>query len=148
MSFKGHVTSRKKINTPLGPGEIVTTEYDTPERKKVIWWMGEGKIVLLGELITYYMAEPRKSDFEKIKWKPYFFEVKLNEQADATEAVSMFFPKDEQEFGFDELEEAEEFINLIKCKTIKYGTIITDTRTEFKRWASVLKVDEENNHKS
>lgn len=144
MSFRGRVINREKVDTPLGPGEIVTTEYPTPKRRKVIWWMGEGKIAEMGELITYYMAEPRKSDFEKIKWKPYFFEVKLKDVADTDEAIEMFGGEENDlDFEFDELDEAERFIDLVKCKTIKYGIIVIDNLAEFKRWASVLKVGEE-----
>uniref|UniRef100_A0A6M3X4V2 Uncharacterized protein n=1 Tax=viral metagenome TaxID=1070528 RepID=A0A6M3X4V2_9ZZZZ len=144
MSFRGQVIKREKINTPLGPGELVTTEYPTPKRRKVIWWMGEGKIAELGELITYYMAEPRESDFEEITWKPYFFEVKLKDIADPSEGIEMLTGEEgDLDFEFDELEEAEEFISLIKCKVITYGTIEIDSRAEFERWASILKVGEE-----
>lgn len=146
MSFKGRVTKRETINTPLGPGEMITTEYDTPKRSKVIWWMGEGKIAELGELITYYMAEPRESDFEEIKWKPYFFEVKLKDIADPSEGIEMLTGEEgDLNFEFDELEEAEEFIELIKCKTITYGIIVIDSRASFKRWVSALKMSDKEN---
>ena len=139
MSFRGQVTKREKINTPLGPGELVTTEYPTPKRRKVIWWMGESKIAELGELITYYMAKPRESDFEEIKWKPYFFEVKLKEIADPSEGIEMITGEEgDLSFEFDELEEAEEFIDLIKCKGITYGHIEIDSRAVFKRWVRAL----------
>jgi len=139
MSFRGQVTKREKINTPLGPGELVTTEYPTPKRKKVIWWMGEGKIAELGELITYYMAEPRESDFEEIKWQPYFFEVKLKDIADPSEGIEMLTGEEgDLDFEFDMLDDAEEFIDLIKCKVITYGIIVIDSRASFKRWVRAL----------
>lgn len=148
MSFKGKVTERKKIMSPIGPIEVVTTEYGFPRRKKVIWWMGEMQAVEVGELITVYHAAPgRKSDFEPIKWEPLCYEVELNEEADADDATEMFFTPDEvspgKPFEFDELEEAEEFIELLKCKSVTAGGIEIDSRAEFKRWKKVMEIMKE-----
>jgi len=134
MSFRGKVVGCKKI----GPVELVTTEYPTPKRRKTIWWMGESKVCMLGKLVTSYMAEPRKSDFEEIKWKAFYYEVKLNKNADATKAVEMYG----EDPDFDDLEEAEEFIELVKCKLIRMGGINIGTNAEYKRWASINLLEE------
>jgi len=143
MSFKGTVVKREKVNTPLGPGELITTEYGFPRRAKVIWWMGGMKVIELGELVTVFtVASGRKDDFEPITWEPLCYEVKLLEEADTEEAVAQFFSPDEvspgEPFEFDELEKAEEFIELLKCKSVKSGGIEIDTRTEFKRWKEAV----------
>jgi len=147
MSFRGKVVRREKIDTPLGPGELVTTEYPNPKRKKTIWWLGGLQAIHLGELITHYIAERRESDFEEIKWKPLFYSVKLNEDADASEIVDVFVKVEIEEdntYSFDELEDAEEFIEGVKCKTVEYGTICVGSRAEFERWVKVMeKVKEE-----
>ncbi len=132
MSFRGRIIKREKV----GPIELVTTEYPTPKRRKVIWWMGEGKVVELGELITYYTDEPRKSDYENIKWKPLYFEVKLKDIADPSESIDMC--DYEGKYEFDELEDAEDFINRLKCKGITYGGIEIDSRASFKRWKKAV----------
>ena len=140
MSFKGKVVERKKI----GPVELVTTEYPTPKRTKMIWWMGESKVCKLGKLITYYMAEPRESDFEEIKWEPLCYEVELNENADAEEIGEEYFDMETvgDKFEFDELEKAEEFIEGVKCRLIKMGGINIGTNAEYKRWASISLLEE------
>ena len=146
MSFKGKVIETKKIMTPLGPGEIVTTQHGIPKRSKIIWWMGESKICKLGKLVTYYMAEPRESDFEEIKWEAYFFEVELNDNADPSDIADMYFDLDiyagGKKFDFDELEKAEEFIEGVKCNLIKMGGINIGSNAEYKRWASISLLEE------
>ena len=143
MSFKGTVVKREKVNTPLGPGELVTTEYGFPRRAKVIWWMGEDKVVELGELITVFTVESgRKDDFEPVTWEPLCFEVKLTEDADTEEALDQFFIPDQvtpgEAFEFDEKEKAEKFVDLLKCKSVKSGGIEIDSRAEFNRWKEAL----------
>ena len=135
MSFKGRVVDRKKI----GPVELVTTEYPTPKRRKTIWWMGESKVCKLGKLITYYIDEPRESDFEDIKWKPFFFEVELNKNADPSKIGDEYFDMRTvgEKFEFDDLEEAESFIDGVKCRIIKMGGINLGSEAEYKRWASI-----------
>ena len=144
MSFRGKVVKSEKVMTPLGPGELVTTEYNQfPRRSKVIWWMGEGKIIELGELITVFtVALGRKDDFEPITWEPLCYEVKLLEEADTDAAIEQFFSLDEvspgEAFEFDDKEKAEEFIELLKCKSVKSGGIEIDNRAEFKRWKEAV----------
>lgn len=147
MSFRGKIVERKKINSPIGPIEMVTTEYPNPKRSKVIWWLGEGKVVELGKLVTHYMAGPRKSEFEEIKWESFFYMVELNGEADAEEAIdssgSRIEIEGEGKYSFDELEEAEEFIEEIKCKSVTYGMINVTNRPEMERWKEALRRAEE-----
>lgn len=143
MSFRGKVIERKKVMTPLGPGEVITTEYPDPKRSKAIWWLGGGRAVHLGELITHYMAGPRKDEFEEIKWEPYFYQVKLNENADASEIADVFRKveiEDDNTYSFDELEDAEEFIEGVKCTRVSGGSINVGSRAEFKRWVKVMEI--------
>lgn len=139
MSFRGKVVNRKKVMTPLGPGELVTTEFDTPERTKVIWWMGESKVCNLGKLITYYIDKPRKSDSEEIEWEPFFYELELNDNADASEIEDSFFDVESvgEKYEFDDLDKAEEFIDGIKCRLIKMGGINLGSKAEYERWAGI-----------
>lgn len=154
MSFRGKVVEKKTVDLGGMKVEMTTTEYNNfPRRKKVVWWMGEMKIVELGELITIYHAGIRKSEFEEIKWEPLYYKVKLNESADAEEAILMYFSSEDAEegwedgFDFDDLDEANEFIRLLKCKSITAGGIEIDSRAEFNRWVKVLEIAEEERKK-
>ena len=144
MSFKGKVVERKKIITPLGPGELVTTQFDTPKKTKIIWWMGESKICKLGKLVTYYMDGPRESDFEEIKWGPHCYEVELNGNADASGIIDEFFDMETvgEVFEFDDLDKAEEFIEGLKCNIIKMGGVNLGSNAEYKKWASISLLEE------
>ncbi len=142
MSFRGKVVKTEKI----GPVEMVTTEYPNPKRKKTIWWLGGLQAIHLGELITHYMAEPRESEFEEIKWKPFFYSVKLNKDADASEAVDESRNVEIEEDGtysFDDLDDAEEFIEGVKCKRVRVGGINIGSRAEFNRWVKAMKIVKE-----
>ncbi len=144
MSFKGQTVKRKKINIPgLGLAELITTTYPlVPDRRKVIWWMGDGGITELGELITYYIAEPRKNGREKIKWSELFYAVKLNQNADVSNFVDEYFLESDIEekdtYPFEELDEANRFIEEIKCIHLSSGGITVGSRAKFKRWVKVI----------
>lgn len=144
MSFRGKVIERKKVMTPIGPGEIVTTEYPDPKRSKTIWWMGGMQVIHLGELITHYIDERRESEFDEIKWKPFFYSVKLNENADTSDLVDEFYNRVEIEedgtYSFDELEDAEGFIEGVKCTQVSVGGINIGSRAEFDRWVKVMEI--------
>ena len=147
MSFKGKVVERKEIDSPFGKIELTKKEYEPfPRRSKVIFWMGECKVVQLGKLITIYHIKSRKSDLEPVKYEPFYYKVELNENADPSEIEDMFFLLEEieieggkrtYEFDDDKIK-ADEFIQGVKCKGVEFGGINVDSQTEFERWKTAL----------
>lgn len=138
---RGKLIKQENIKTPLGDITIETKEYPQfMKRSKVIFWLGNLKAVLLGHLVTTYHVKSRKSDFEPIKYEPLYYRVKLTEDADASDVEPYHYggADDEGNFDFDGKEEAEEFVNGLKCKTVPFGVVCLDTETEFNHWKKVL----------
>lgn len=140
--MKGKVTDRKKIKTPFGEIEMLTKEYPPyPKRKKIISWMGGDGIIKLGELITTYHVDPkRRSDFEPMKYVPLYYKIELTKEADDSEIRPYFFLDEEEDLEFDDLDKAREFIQGLKCKTVKHGGVHIDSRAEFERWKKVFEI--------
>ena len=142
---RGKLVDKKEIETPFGKVILEKKEYPPfPKRRKIIFWLGGMKTVKLGELITTLHVKPRKSDFEKIKYEPLYYKVKLTDEADVTDIAPYHFLDEEIEdgleegFEFDKKEEVEEFIQGLKCKDINHGGVSIGSKTEFERWKKVM----------
>jgi len=138
---RGKLIKQENIKTPLGDITIETREHPQfIKRTKVIFWLGNLKCVLLGHLVTTYHVKDRKSDFEPIKYVPLYYTVKLTDDADASGVEPYHYEDadDEGNFDFDDKEEAEEFVDGLKCRTVPFGGVCLDTKTEFNRWKKVF----------
>jgi len=132
-----------EIQTSFGTVKIITTEHPQfKHRKEVICWLGELQCVELGELDKCLRVADRKSDFEPIRYVPFFYTARWNENADISGVQPYYSPEEieEGEIEFDDEDEAREFIAKLRCKTVKQGGVFTDTR---KRFNAIKKAVEE-----
>jgi len=141
MSPRGKVIKRED----LGGIIIETKEYPQfMKRSKTIFWLGNLKAVLLGRLITTYDVKERQSDFEPIKYVPFYYTVELTDDADASDVEPYHYKGADEDgnFDFDDREDAEEFVRGLKCRTVPVGGVNLDTMVEFNRWVKVLEKDQ------
>lgn len=136
----GKIIERKKMKIAGMDVELITREVPNfRRRKKVIFRLGGDEPIQLGHLITVYMVAPRKDNFAPVKYVPFFYEVKLNDEADLSEVEDYYAePEVKGEYEFDDKDEALAFIDGLMYEGSKHG-ICVDTNAEFKRWVEVMK---------
>ncbi len=136
----GKIISKEKLNIAGMDIELITREVPNfRRRKKVIFRLGGDKAIQLGHLITVYQIAPRKDDFAPVKYLPFFYEVKLNAEADISEIEEYYAePTVKGEYEFDDEDEAMTFIEGLMYKGSKQG-IFVDTKKEFERWVECMR---------
>lgn len=150
MSMRGKVTEKKEIKSPFGKITLETREYEQfPKRSQIIFWLGNMKIVKLGELITIYYVRKRKSNFESVKYEPFYYRVTFTDEADARDELLYHILEEEIEdilkdgLEFDTKGEAEDFAQKLKCRSVKVGGVSIGSKKEFEKWKRVMKELEE-----
>lgn len=145
MSMSGKILEKKEIKTPFGKVTLETREYEQfPKRSQVIFWLGNNQIIKLGEFVTIYHVKRRKTDFEPVKYEPLYYKITFTDEADARDVLLYHVLEEEIEdtlkegLEFDEKEEAENFVQKLKCKSVKVGGVSIGTKKDFKRWKKAI----------
>jgi len=138
---KKQKVERKEIVTPFGKAILETKIYPQfIHREEIIYWLGELKCIQLGKIITILTPEQRKSDFEPIKYKPLYYRVIWNKNADL-QRVQDYHPSESISAGeieFDEKDDTMKFINGLRCKAVIHGAVFTDTKKKFQIMKKVI----------
>lgn len=153
---RGKIVSQEKIEIPIPGSEagvevvIKTVEYPPfKRRKKVIFCLRELEATQLGNLITVYHTKLRKSDYEPIKYVPWYYTVKLNADADDSEVEPYYIGEVDVkgEYEFKDKDEAMDFINGVRYKGSTQGVFV-GTKAEFNRWKEVFRLVREEEEES